>query len=538
MGQNNRTFFEMTAFLGFCENLSKKELEVQDRMNRMRLRAGIPDNDNRDYLPEKLKGTDIVVNENGNNSQPYPKRLKEYHGVIADGIEDEWYVYVPESYQKQAKTPLVISMHGGLMTGWGQAVYTSWTLAADRDGFIVLFPNASRNRVWQVQWGRWEADPDQPGPDSNTQAPESFTVCPEDVSQNHDIRFVLGLIDRMKAEYNIDEGRIFMQGMSMGNMMTSLFARYYGNVLAGAAGSACAGFLSLLFDKEEKIKNQGGPVAIWQSRPELNNIPPEKEEALKVNKYNRLYWMRINDCETIPQIKIEGEYNFAFYNGKKADLVYLDIKNRDHGQTFDDAALIWDYLFSGVYRNSDGRIMHAESVKPRKGDSFAISVAENLSNAWLNGRLIDMGSPAVKWQKVKYHGLEGGQKVRGEYLCVPLSFIEHAFDAKLEYGENNCMADLKLPDGREVQFARGSIGCVIEQSLHAMYCEALLMYDELYISVEWFCRFIMNLHVSSCDGVWYITDHFNELSANMADLIRDLMRGMAVPENYQEMLDN
>ncbi len=27
------------------------------------------------------------------------------------------------------------------MTGWGQAVYTSWTLVADREGFIVVFPN-------------------------------------------------------------------------------------------------------------------------------------------------------------------------------------------------------------------------------------------------------------------------------------------------------------------------------------------------------------------------------------------------------------
>ena len=55
-------------------------------------------------------------------------------------------------------------------------------------------------------------------------------------------------------KYNIDAGRIFMQGMSMGNMMTSLFARNFGNVLAGAAGSGCASFLSLLFDENEKIK--------------------------------------------------------------------------------------------------------------------------------------------------------------------------------------------------------------------------------------------------------------------------------------------
>ena len=118
---------------------------------KMILRPGTPDDDNREYLPEKIKGSDMVVKETGNNSQPYPERLKECHGVIADNIEDEWYEYVPESYDPSKKTPLVLSMHGGLMTGWGQAIYTSWTMAADRDGFILVFPNASENRVWQAR---------------------------------------------------------------------------------------------------------------------------------------------------------------------------------------------------------------------------------------------------------------------------------------------------------------------------------------------------------------------------------------------------
>ena len=109
----------------------------------VRILPGTPDDANREYLPERIKTTDIVVNENGNNSQVYPGNLKEYRAVLADDIEDVWYEYVPNSYDPEKKTPLVVSMHGGLMTGWGQAVYTSWTLVADREGFIVVFPNAA-----------------------------------------------------------------------------------------------------------------------------------------------------------------------------------------------------------------------------------------------------------------------------------------------------------------------------------------------------------------------------------------------------------
>ena len=115
------------------------------------LLAGIPDDDNRDYLPERLKESRIVVNENGNNSQVYPQRLKECRECLVDDFEDVWYEYVPESYRPDRKTPLVFSMHGGLMTGWGQAVYTSWTHVADREGFICVFPNAQLRRFWTIE---------------------------------------------------------------------------------------------------------------------------------------------------------------------------------------------------------------------------------------------------------------------------------------------------------------------------------------------------------------------------------------------------
>ena len=98
---------------------------------KINLLPGIPDDDNRDYLPEYLKDSEIVVNENGNNSQVYPKRLEEKKGALVDEFVDTWYQYVPESYNPEKKTPVVFSMHGGLMTGWAQAVYTSWTHIAD-----------------------------------------------------------------------------------------------------------------------------------------------------------------------------------------------------------------------------------------------------------------------------------------------------------------------------------------------------------------------------------------------------------------------
>lgn len=500
---------------------------------RFPLLSGTPDDDNRDYLPERIYHSDIVVNENGNNSQPYPERLLEYHGAVTgDGTEDTWFVYVPSTYDPSKKTPLVVSLHGGLMTGWGQAIYTSWTMMAERDGFIVLLPNAHDNRVWCVEWGKWDtvASPDPENGEIKA------AVSPADFSKNHDANMILALIEKMKREYNIDEGRIFMQGMSMGNLMTALFARNYAYMLAGAAGSACATFPNLLFDENGKIKNKGGHTAIWQSRPELNDVPDNRDEQKNVNRKNRLYWMHLNECAPLPQIKIEGEDNFAFYSGKKADLVYLDIKNRDHGQSLDDAALVWDYLFSGVRREKDGIIVYSEPVCPRTGDERAFSVIPGMQNAWFGNQVHALKAAPVLWKKLKYHGLNGGVKVRGEYVCVPLSFLADVFNAACAYEQDGAVCVMTLSDGRTLQFARGSIACVIDGHVRAMFCEALHREGELLVSAEWFCQYLFNWTVSACDGVLYAADHFNCLSLYMADLIRDILEGHPVPDNFDALL--
>ena len=163
---------------------------------------------------------------------------------------------------------------------------------------------------------------------------------------------------------------------------------------------------------------------------------------------------------------------------------------------------------------------------PRTGDAFAIAVAEGCRTAWVNNQRAEMKTPAVKWQKLKYHGLNGGQKVRGEYLCVPVSLIAQAFGAEYKYEADGAIAYLYLEDKRVLQFARGSIGCVIDNEIRCMYCEALHRDGELCISLEWFARFIMNMCASKCGDVLYVTDHHAELGVNMADLIRNLLRGV------------
>lgn len=227
---------------------------------KLRLQAGNPNDANRDYVPMGIKGTDMTVNENGNNSQVYPERLQECTGVLADGLIDHWYEYVPASYDGSKKVPLVVSNHGGQMNGWAQAVYSSWTLLAEREGFICVFPDCHELQMWMVQGiaERVRANPELVLP---------IPMDPEDYHDNHDLNYVKALIVHMQEKYEIDAGRVYMQGMSMGHMMTDQFARYYGDVLAGAAGSGSAAVDSQLYTKDGEIRNWGGPYPLGSRIP-------------------------------------------------------------------------------------------------------------------------------------------------------------------------------------------------------------------------------------------------------------------------------
>ena len=481
------------------------------------IRPGRPDDDNRHYLPEYLYRSDITVNENGNNSLPCPERLQEFHGdIVGDGKEDTWYEYVPESYDPTKKVPLVVSLHGGLMTGWGQCCYNSWSLVADREGLIAVFPTAQEMRFWLCE-GMYESG----GPTEIDGI--KVAHAPKDYHDNHDLNLLLSLIQKMQEKYSIDPERIFMQGMSMGNLMTHQFSRYYGNLLAGAAGAGAQTWPCALFDRDGTIKNVAGPVAVWQARPEHNQFEGDYEREALNFKMGRWYWLKINEGNPIPEISIIGEDNFSFYHGKKANLVYHDIRNRDHGQKLDEAFLYWDYFFSGLRRKADGTIEQGETRLPLKRDDFQAAFALGAPNLLLNGEIVPLSHVPMFWQKLKYHGLQGGAKVRGEYFMVPAEALSKIAGGTYETADQGLSGKIFLPDGRVLQFARGVIGCMIDDTMRQMYVECIERDGVLMLSVEWFARCLFNYNVSVHNGAVYVTDHWAELSYFTADLLKDLL---------------
>jgi polyhydroxybutyrate depolymerase len=123
-------------------------------------------------------------------------RYSHNGSIVSSGIEREYELYVPASYDPARATPLVITLHGAALWGPAQREISHWNDVADRHGFIVVYPSGRRGpgpRVWSLDTSR---------------------------GISRDVRFVADLIDTLRRSYHIDTMRIYANGLSNGGGMS------------------------------------------------------------------------------------------------------------------------------------------------------------------------------------------------------------------------------------------------------------------------------------------------------------------------------
>ncbi len=120
--------------------------------------------------------------------------------IVSSGQEREYLLYVPESYDPTKPTPLVISMHAAALWPGAQMETSQWNEVADEHGFIVVYPSGRTLRG-----------------DGTGVLPKVWHLGPEAVTA--DVGFISELIDTLEAAYNIDQTRIYANGLSNGGRM-------------------------------------------------------------------------------------------------------------------------------------------------------------------------------------------------------------------------------------------------------------------------------------------------------------------------------
>src|SRR5438046_2546863 len=67
--------------------------------------------------------------------------------LIIDGTTRTYHLFIPDHLSSDKKLPLVIVLHGGGGTGQGMIRLTHFDDLAQRDSFLVVYPDG-----WDKQW--------------------------------------------------------------------------------------------------------------------------------------------------------------------------------------------------------------------------------------------------------------------------------------------------------------------------------------------------------------------------------------------------
>ncbi len=130
--------------------------------------------------------------------------------LTVDAIERRALVHLPAGHDGKRALPVVLIFHGNGGAPEAIARETGWVAKADAEGFIVVFPEATRpdmskpakfgsnNPAWNDGSGRFHAG------EKNTA----------------DVAFIAALLDRLEAKFAVDKRRVFAAGFSNGASMT------------------------------------------------------------------------------------------------------------------------------------------------------------------------------------------------------------------------------------------------------------------------------------------------------------------------------
>ena len=171
----------------------------------------------------------LLVCVTGLTAAPQKGSVEKRSYFFEEAQQDmEYTLYVPKSYKKGAKLPLVVLLHG-LGSNPQQVIrYAGITAEAEKRGFIVVAPYGYNERGWYGSRGKGKEGPyfGQPGDPDNLGALSELDV--------------MNVLKIVLAEFSINEHRIYLMGHSMGGGGTIYLGATYPKQWAALAPLAPA----------------------------------------------------------------------------------------------------------------------------------------------------------------------------------------------------------------------------------------------------------------------------------------------------------
>lgn len=132
-------------------------------------------------------------------------------------------VFQPSSYDPATPMPLVVLLHGFGASGAIQEAYFELQPLAEERGFLYVHPDGTINQIGRQFWNATDA-------------------CCGFATTVDDSAYLLALIEKVQADYNVDPKRIYLVGHSNGGFMSYRMACDHADKIAAIASLAGATF--------------------------------------------------------------------------------------------------------------------------------------------------------------------------------------------------------------------------------------------------------------------------------------------------------
>ena len=247
-------------------------------------------------------------------------------------------VTVPSSYDSAEDTPLIILLHGYGSTGERQDSYLGFSRIADKYNFLLVAPTGTRESSGR-QATFWNS---------------TSACCNFQEPKIDDNAYIMGIIERMKEEYNINSSQVYLVGHSNGGFMSYQLA--YNNSESIAAIVSLAGashaderaapehpvhVLQIHGTNDSTIRYEGNDI-------QGNDYPGAKESVIQ--------WAAYNQCTN---------------EGEERELRDLDSSLEGH----ESSVLLYNKGCQGVGSAELWTISEGSHV-PRVSESFSSQVVE------------------------------------------------------------------------------------------------------------------------------------------------------------------
>jgi len=233
--------------------------------------------------------------------------------IAGDGLRclRSYWIHIPPSYDGSESVPLVFVLHGAtgpvkhpisFLLWWFSSCspegYTAMSEKADEEGFIVVYPLGKLvfTSIFNLP----------PTLDFTYNVPNYPPDWIFGSNRVDDVGFMRALIVKLQQDYNIDQNKIFITGLSAGAHMSYYLASSLSDLVAVVSPVAGAYIAFKNPDDEEYIypPDPKNPVSIIVFHGTFDSYETD-EYSLGVNESVQ-FWVEHNKCDPEPEIEVSG----------------------------------------------------------------------------------------------------------------------------------------------------------------------------------------------------------------------------------------